>query len=257
MNNFAFCTITYGDKYIKFGDSLISQINKMGYHIFVLTSDASYYKQTDLLTPVQYDKSYFSFHEKRNIMRKCLEQYEVGMFLDSDFYIKNVNDLSILSDVQPGLHVFGNHGDLSHHFLNGDFGKFAPGCFRNGKYGNLGLSFLKEKNLEYEQFHHNGLVRGFLLHFLEGRWILRREEEKEKKFFDIWDILARFTDSIDLELGFREQVGAGEGSHMSIAAKNSNITTHNISPLMGFIQSHFIANYQEKLAGEKPWGAPG
>jgi hypothetical protein len=44
---------------------------------------------------------------------------------------------------------------------------------------------------------------------------------------------------------------------MSIAAYNSQINMHCISPITGFINKYFISNYQEKKLGEKPWGAPG
>jgi hypothetical protein len=257
MKNFAFCTLAYGEKYRKFSHSLISQLNEFGYHIFVLTDNVNEYTKTDLLTPIKYEKDFFSFHEKRTVVKECLKHYDTAIFLDADVYISEIRDLDIFGSIDPGLHIFGSFGDLSIHFLNGDFGKFAPGCFRNGHYGNLGLDFLKEKNLEYTQLYHNNTVEGYLTHFLEGRWILKKENGKENDFFEKWDLLASFTDNIDIELGFKNQIGAGEGSHMSIAARNSGISVYNLSPIYPFVKKYFISNYQEKVNGEKPWGAAG
>lgn len=257
MNNFAFCTITYGEKYIKFGDSLISQLNNDGYHVFVLTSDYNHYTASDLLTPIKFDGKNFSFHEKRNIVKECLKQYDTAIFLDSDVFIKDVKALNIFSSINPGLHIFSNFGDLSHNFLNNDHGRFTPGCFRNGKYGKLGLNFLKNNNLKYKQSCHNDTAECYLPHFLEGRWAIRKQDGKENIFFEIWDLLANFTDKVDIDFGFINQIGAGEGSHMSIAAKNSEIDIHNLSPYTGFVEKNFISNYMEKMDGTKPWGAAG
>lgn len=255
MNNFAFCTLAYGDRYIEASQSLISQLNELGHHVFVLTNDTSRYSKTNILTPVKYEKSFFSFHEKRNIVQECLKYYDTAIFLDSDVYISETKDLSIFNEIEPGLHIFGNFGNLSHHFLNPDFGKCNSTSFRNGHYGNIGFKFLKENNLKYKQLYHN-TEENYLIHFLEGRWILKKDG-KENDFFNKWELLADFTDKIDIDLGYTTQVGAGEGSHMSIAAKNSGIRVHNLSPIYSFIQKHFISNYQEKLKGEKPWQMPG
>ena len=257
MNNFAFCTLAYGEKYIKFSQSLISQLNEFGHHIFVLTDNINEYAKTDLLTPIKYEKDFFSFHEKRTVVRECLKYYDAAIFLDADVYISGTQNLDIFESMDPGLHIFASFGDLSLHFLNEDFGKFGPHSFRNGHYGKPGLEFLKENNLEYTQLHHNNTVEGYLTHFLEGRWMLKKQNGKENIFFEKWDLLASFTDDMDMKLGFNNQIGAGEGSHMSIAAKNSGISVHNPSRFSTFIKNHFISNYQEKVNGEKPWNAGG
>ena len=63
MANLAFCTLTYGEKYTTFGDSLIKQLNDMGYHIFVMTNNPEHYVPNDLLTVIKYDKPYFSLRQ--------------------------------------------------------------------------------------------------------------------------------------------------------------------------------------------------
>jgi predicted class III extradiol MEMO1 family dioxygenase len=47
MKNIAFCTITYGDEYVRLGDTLIKQVNDLGYHIFVMTNDVGHYDQSN------------------------------------------------------------------------------------------------------------------------------------------------------------------------------------------------------------------
>ena len=257
MNNFAFCTLTYGEKYIKFGDSLINQLNNNGHHVFVLTSDFNHYTSTDILTPMRHDSDYFSFHEKRNIVKECLKRYDTAIFLDSDVFIKDTSGLNVFNDMDPGLHIFSNFGDISQNFLNNDHGKFTPTSVRNGKYGELGFNFLKNNNFKYKQPCHGDSTECYLPHFLEGRWAIRRENGKENVFFDKWDLLANFTDKVDIEFGFINQIGAGEGSHMSIAARNSEMSLHNLSPYTSFIEKNFISNYQEKVDGTKPWNAAG
>ena len=64
MKNIAFCTITYGEEYVRLGDTLIKQINDLGYHIFVMTNDVGHYDQyNENLTVIEYKKSYFSVYQ--------------------------------------------------------------------------------------------------------------------------------------------------------------------------------------------------
>lgn len=256
MKNFAFCTITYGDKYIGFGNSLIKQINDMGYHIFVLTNNISHYAQTEILTPIQYEKEYFSFHEKRIVMQECLKHYETAIFLDADVHIQGVDNLDIFQDIDPGLHIFANFGDISLTFLNDDISVCNIKGNRNTKYGKEGLDILNRLGYKYEKIFHEK-SKGYLEHFLEGRWIVKKDNGNEIKFFEIWDSLVDFCEEIDIKLNYMDSIGAGEGAIMSIAAYNSGIKLHSVSNLVGFINRHFISNYVEKINKTKPWNIAG
>ncbi len=255
MRNFAFCTLTYGEKYINFGDSIIKQLNDMGHHIFVLTNDMNHYTQTELLTPIEYKKEYFSFHEKRVIVQECLKHYDTAIFLDADVYLKDVNDLSVFQDVEPGLHIFANFGHIGDTFLNNDLSVCANKGFRNTKYGLRGLELLNKLGYEPKRLIHNTM--SYHEHFLEGRWIIKKDDGKEKKFFEIWDSLVDFCEGVDIELNFVDTIGAGEGSVMSISAYNSGIKIHSVSNLVGFINRYFISNYIEKVNNIKPWNIAG
>jgi hypothetical protein len=255
MKNFAFCTLTYGEKYIKFGDSLIKQLNDMGYHVFVLTDDVNHYSPSDLLTPIEYKKEYFSFHEKRVVVQECLKHYETAIFLDADVYIKDTDNLDIFETVEPGLHIFANFGHIGHTFLNDDITKCGGKGLRNTKYGKRGLELLNKLGYQYERLIHDNLV--WYEHFLEGRWMIKKNNGNEDKFFEIWDSLVEFCEQMDIELGYVDSIGAGEGSVMSISAYNSGIKVHSVSNLVGFIIKHFISNYEEKVNNIKPWNISG
>lgn len=255
MKNFAFCTLTYGEKYIKFGDSLIKQLNDMGYHVFVLTNDINHYSSSDLLTPIEYKKEYFSFHEKRVVVQECLKHYETAIFLDADVYIKDADNLDIFETVEPGLHIFANFGHIGHTFLNDDMSMCGGKGLRNTKYGKRGLELLNKLGYKYERLLHDNLV--WYEHFLEGRWMIKKDNGKEDRFFEIWDSLVEFCEQVDIELGYVDSIGAGEGSVMSISAYNSGIRVHSVSNLVGYIIKHFISNYEEKVNNIKPWNIAG
>lgn len=255
MTNFAFCTLTYGEKYIMVGDSLIKQLNDMNYHVFVLTNNIKHYKKSNLLTPIQYTKDYFSFHEKRIILQECLKYYDTAIFLDADMYIKDIDDLNIFEDVEPGLHIFTNFGHIGHTFLNNDVTICNHPGLRNTKYGKRGLEELKKLGYNYKK-NIDGELH-YLEHFLEGRWLIKKDEGKEKRFFEIWDSLVDFCEKFDIELNYVDSIGAGEGAIMAISAYNSGIKLHSVSILCDFINKHFISNYIEKINNIKPWELSG
>lgn len=258
MKNFAFCTITYGNEYVELGDSLITQLNERGYHVFVLTNDMQHYTPTELLTPVEYTKSYFSFHEKRTIMQECLKHYDTAIFLDADVFIKDIDSLDIFAEAAPGLHIFASLGTLENSFLNDDLAICANPENRNTKYGKEGLQLLNTFGYRYmRKYHGTDSEPGYLEHFLEGRWLIRKNNGNEKRFFEIWDSLVDFCERIDIELNYTNSVGAGEGGIMSIAAYNSGITVYSNSPLTTFVGNHFISNYVEKLNNITPWNIAG
>lgn len=255
MKNFAFCTLTYGEKYLSFGDSLIKQINDMGYHIFVLTDTPNHYVESELLTVVKYEKPYFSFHEKRIVMKECLKTYETAIFLDADVYISETDNLDIFTDIAPGFHTFANMGNLMNTFLNDDLNPCAVEGRRNTKYGKEGLELLERLGYRYKRMF-NQVQEGYLEHFLEGRWAIRKDGY-EDRFFEIWDSLVDLCERIDIELGYTSSIGAGEGAVMSIAAYNSGMSVHSVSPLVTYINKHFISNYVEKMNNIKPWNIAG
>lgn len=256
MKNIAYCTMTYGNEYIKLGDNLIKQINDMGYHMFVLTNQPNHYKSNDLLTIIEYKKPYFSFHEKKEIVKECLKYYESAFFLDCDVFIKDTNDLSIFENIENGIHIFVNFGSIGDTFLNKDISKCSFPNERNTKYGKEGEKFLKSLGLEYKKKYHNNSTIGFLEHPLEGRWILKKYNNLENKFFEIWDKISNFCEEFDIRYEFTNNIGAGEGAAMAIAAHNSGINLVSPSKI-DFVNKYFISNYQKKIKGLVPWSIPG
>lgn len=256
MRNFAFCTLTYGEKYLTFGDSLINQLNGMGYHVFVLTNNMEHYTPNNLLTPVEYKKEYFSFHEKRIVMQECLKHYDTAIFLDADVHIQNIDNLDIFQDIEPGIHIFSNFGTIGLTFLNDDLSICEVEGRRNTKYGKEGLELLNKLGYSYKRIF-DKTIEGYLEHFLEGRWVVKKDDGKEERFFEIWESLVDFCEGVDIKMNYLDTIGAGEGSVMSIAAYNSGIKVHSVSKLVGFINQHFISNYIEKVNKIKPWNIAG
>jgi hypothetical protein len=156
MNNFAFCTITYGEKYITLGDVLIKQLNNLGCHVFVMTNNVEHYSPSELLTVIEYKKPYFSFHEKRIITQECLKYYDAAIFLDADVVLNNIPNLEPFELIPPGIHIFATFGNLFNTFLNDDVVKFHHPDQRNTKYGDEGKQLLDSLGLIYQkQFPHN------------------------------------------------------------------------------------------------------
>jgi hypothetical protein len=257
MANLAFCTLTYGEKYTTFGDSLIKQLNDMGYHIFVMTNNPEHYVPNDLLTVIKYDKPYFSFHEKRVVMKECLKHYDTAVFLDADVFISDTDNLDFLSDINPGLHIFATFGNIGHTYCSDDISICEIQGRRNTKYGKEGIDFAENNGFKLKKVYHNGHPEDYLEHYLEGRWIIKKDKGTEENFFKIWDDLSVFTEEFDIRYNYLETIGSGEGSSMSIACYNSGITYNGVSPLSSQINKIFISNYQEKLNGTKPWNIAG
>jgi len=257
MKNIAFCTITYGEEYVRLGDTLIKQINDLGYHIFVMTNDVGHYDQyNENLTVIEYKKSYFSFHEKKEVAKECLKHYDAAFFLDADVVIKDTNDISIFDNINAGLHIFSTFGNLYNTFFNNDIAYCEAIGNRNTKYGERGRELIENLGLEYKRDYHGVGTTDYLEHYLEGRWIIKKDNGLENKFFEIWDSIADFCEEEDIRLGFVDSVGAGEGAAMSIAAFNSKINI-TFPSCVWFVTAHFISNYHEKVDGTIPWDMVG
>jgi hypothetical protein len=261
MNNFAFCTIAYGEKYLKWSKDLISDILSKKGSIFVLTSSPDFYQDisSENLNIVMYDKPYFSFNEKRTIVKKCLENFSTAVFLDADVRIFDIENFDFLNNIDNGLHIFNTFGSLENTFLNNDVHPCYSEGSRNTKYGKAGLDFLEQKKLKYKKkYHGSGYPECYLEHFLEGKWVLKKDDGRENVFLDIWGELADFSEKIDIELGYKNNIGAGEGGHMSIAAYNSDIKLNlRHDPLCSVINKNFVSNYERKVSGEISWGMIG
>lgn len=261
MNDFAFCTLACGDKYLKNSKDLINDVISRGGHIFVMTSSPDYYEDisNENLKIIHYKKPYFSFNEKRNIVNECLKKFSTAVFLDADVRIFDIDNFNFLNNIEDGLHIFNSFGDIGNTFLNEDVHPCYSLGLRNTKYGKAGLDFLEQKNLKYKKNYHGiGYPDGYLEHFLEGKWILKKDNGKENIFLKIWNEISEFSEKIDIDLGYKDTIGAGEGAHMSIAAYNSNIKINfRHYPLINIISNNFISNYERKVSGEISWNTAG
>lgn len=258
MSNFAFCTIAYGEKYIELSKTLISQIVNFGEKIFVYTDDVTQFESNENVVLISYKKEYFSFHEKITIVRECLKDYNTAVFLDCDVVLQDIENLSFLEDVKPGLHIFATFGSIGNTFFSDDI------CFtdnpktRNTKYGKEGMDFVSKLNYNYKKVYHPEVGnKDFIEHFLEGRWILKKDEGKEEVFLNIWEGLQFFCEEFDIRHGYLGTIGAGEGAAMSIACYNSEITYNTLGTITNIFNKHFVSNYKEKLNGTKPWNIAG
>lgn len=258
MNNFAFCTIVYGEKYTKLSQKLISQITDLGHTIYVLTDDPDGLPNNEKIIKVPYTKPYFSFHEKLVIVKECLKEFETAIFLDSDVVLLNIFDLDFFNTISPGLHIFATFGNIGSTFFSDDHPPCPFDGARNTKYGQQGLELVNKLGYKYKkQYHKEVNNQDYLEHFLEGRWVLKKDNGKEQKFLDIWESLVPFCENFDIDLGYTKTIGAGEGAVMSLAAYNSGINCLIPSPLVTTINKYFISNYQEKVDGTKPWNIAG
>jgi hypothetical protein len=258
MNNFAFCTLVYGEKYTKLSKTLINQITNMGYKIFVYTNNVEAFEPNDNIILLEYTKSYFSFHEKLTVVRECLKQFETAIFLDSDVVLKDIDNLDFFENIDPGLHIFATFGNIGSTFFSDDHPRCENLNQRNTKYGNAGLELVNTLGYKCKKEYHPGIEEeAYIEHYLEGRWIVKKDNGKEEKFFQIWESMVDFCETFDINLGYLNTIGAGEGSVMSIACYNSGISYKGISPLVTIMNRYFISNYQEKLDGTKPWNIAG
>ena len=258
MSNFAFCTIAYGKKYIELSKTLISQVSNLGEKIFVYTNNVAEFESNENVILIPYTKEYFSFHEKTTVVRECLKHYDTAVFLDCDVVLQNIEDLSFLEDAKPGLHIFATFGSVGNTFFSDDISLASNSKARNTKYGQEGIDFIEKLGYRYKKVYHlETKDKDFIEHFLEGKWILKKEAGKEEAFLRIWEELQPFCEEFDIRYGYFENVGAGEGAAMAIACYNSGITFSTIGPLYSTFTKNFISNYKEKTDGTKPWNIAG
>lgn len=266
-NDLAFCTISHGEKYVNYSKNLIRQITSLGYPIFVYTTSPEQYSDiphtldtndnTKLVKIIKNNNPYFSYHQKLEIAKIAIQRYNIMFYLDCDVELINLElSMEPFINCEPGLHIFSNLGSLENFFFNDDINVCQNSTNRNTKYGKEGLKFISSNGWKYKKIYH-GPDEDYLEHFLEGRWLLKRDEGKEFIFFDIWQKIREFCEKKDIELGYLHTIGAGEGGAMSIAALNSGIKMNVVSPLISIVKHNFISNYQDKLNNLTPWNLPG
>ena len=149
MNTFAFCTITYGEKYLRLGDTIINQLTSLGYTFYVLTNDPKRYEHNKNVVIVPHTYPYFSFHQKRLVMRECLKVFDTAIFLDADVFFKGGTTLDEFNDTSPGLHIFSTFGNIGSTFLSEDINKAESIEYRNTKYGLAGKKLLDDLGFKY------------------------------------------------------------------------------------------------------------
>ena len=44
---------------------------------------------------------------------------------------------------------------------------------------------------EIEKFYHTDKPKAPLEHFLEGKWVIKKDEGREEKFFEIWENISK------------------------------------------------------------------
>jgi hypothetical protein len=253
--------MAYGENYLEWSESLIEDVTSRGAEIFVLTNAPEYYKKikNEKLRIVEYAKPYFSFHEKKTIIRECLKHFDMAVFLDADVRIFELDNFDFLNRAENGLHVFYAFGNIGDTFLNNDISPCRAPGLRNTKYGHEGQMFLEQSGLKYKRNYHGpGYPDHFLEHYLEGKWAIKKDDGRENLFLEIWDKIADFSEKFDMDRGYIDTIGAGEGAHVSIAAYNSkikiNLRQHEIT---NFFTQNFISNYARKMSGEAPWNIAG
>lgn len=267
MKKFIFCTLVHGKKYINLSKTIAKQVANLGFPIAIYSTDCDKFNDlphTDSLTDdsklikiIKNNNKFFSYHQKLEIAKLCIENYESVFYLDCDVeFVNDDFDAKIFENINRGLHIFSNFGSLNNFFLSDDISKCSNLNQRNAKYGREGLEFLKKNNYKFTKIY-DGKKEDFIEHFLEGRWILKRDKGNELKFIEIWQKIREFCEMKDMELGYVNTIGAGEGGAMSIAAYNSGIKLNVISPLVTTINKNFISNYKDKVNKISPWNIPG
>lgn len=246
MNKFAFCTLAIGEKYRTYSKVLIKQISDLNHKIYVMTDKIDDYENTPNIIIIPYTKQYFSFHEKRTVVRECLKSYDAAIFLDADVVLTNIdeNNIKIFNDLENGLHVYATFGNIWSSFFE--------------KHGNSAFELVETLKFKYKkQFHKNIDVEDYIEHFLEGKWILKKDNGKEEDFLKLWDQLTEFCETFDINRKKSNRIGSEEGAIMSLACYNSGIKYTIVGGMTTFINKHFISNYQEKINGTKPWNIAG
>ena len=215
---FCFCFLAYGEEHInEFNIVAKSLLDLNQEHKIVVGTDTpskiidGVYKVAELKEP-------FNYNLKREVIKEALKEFDTLLFLDTDIFIRNGVDFSVLDNVENGLYA-----------------AEIVGLDRlRDVYGSL--DYMKEYLQELSNVFEEEL---FLIH--EGYFVLKIEDNEQKEsFIKYWEEIDNSTRPYQ-KLAY-DLPGAMEGIIIWIAVQKSRINVkladEKVANLFEFI-SHF------------------
>jgi hypothetical protein len=215
--------VAVGIKYIKYSLNLIISVNKINPSIsfLVLTDSPSEFLICFNVITINYNKTFFSYHDKLIALKEGLKISDIVLGIDADSELNENHNLELLNDLTniiPGIYP---------HFLWEHPAYCSIENFLLGKNERLTYGVL------YKEFClKNNLITLNCSHMQESFILIKKNKTNEKnidKFFQIWEKLAEFCNEQDKKNN-QSILGYGEGYSIAISSLNSglNVFTNEI-----------------------------
>jgi hypothetical protein len=196
-----FCTLALGKEHAGYARFLADDLGDFGQTLVVVTDQPDLFRACRNVVAHPYYPPTFSYHDKRLALQAALKLGDTAVFVDADCAFRfgvppALVRRALTYEFSPGLHGWSiTPADVYDYRYTEDLAR------------SWGLVFDRDQIV-----------------YWEGLFALRREEGREKLFFEIWD---RFYEEAQSR-GFN---GAGEGVCFGIAAQASGMSCPGTGPM--------------------------
>lgn len=215
---FCFCFLAYGEEHINEFNIVAKSLLKINPEYKVVVGTDSPDKIIQAIYKVIKIEEPFNYNLKRVVIEEALKEFDTLMFLDTDIFIRNGVDFSILNEIKAGMYVA--------EIVNLDKLRDVYGS----------LDYMKDYLSQLSLIHLDDL---YLVH--EGYFVLKlQDSEKKENFIKYWRDIDNQTRPYQ-KLAY-DLPGAMEGIIIWIAVQQANINIEladkEVAKLFEFI-SHF------------------
>ena len=196
-----FCTLALGQEHAGYARFLADDLGDYGQAMAIVTDQPDLFRSCANVKVTPHYPATFSYHDKRLALKAALELDDTAVFVDADCALRfgvppDLVRSALAYRFSPGLHAWSiSPADVYDYTHTENLAKFWD-----------------------LQFDRNSIV------YWEGLFALRRQDGKEKLFFEIWD---RFYE----EAQARHYSGAGEGVCFGIAAQAAGLDCPGTGPM--------------------------
>ena len=197
-----FCTLALGPEHAGYARFLADDLGDYHQPMAIVTDQPDLFRSCKNVAVTPHYPAAFSYHDKRLALQAALALGDTAVFVDADCALRfgvppDLVRSALAYQFSPGLHGYSiSPADVYQHAIHTE-----------------NLAKLWELT-----FDRNSIV------YWEGLFALRKQDGKEKVFFEIWD---RFYQ----EAQARHDAGAGEGACFGIAAQAAGLDCPGTGPM--------------------------
>lgn len=231
--NFVICIVAVGENYVNKTISFIQEINKhTNFNFLVLTNRPNSFDNFLNVDVITYDRKIFSYHDKRLVISKAFDNFDYVILMDADHTLREKNTITQIKNIKLESGLYPQL--IWRHPIDCSFENFILGNTPRVPYGREYKEYCEKIGLELDN-----------IFLIQESFIIFSKNENTEKFIKIWENLAFFCETKDIERN-QSILGYGEGYTIGVAARNSGLLINDKHPIIG----EFTKNFKH-LAWEK------